>query len=181
VGGQLHGLAALPPGNRPGTHCMGGWLSVLRFVGVGIAQWLSYMLGYRGIGVWFLGRVKGFLSSPKCFNRLWYLPSLQSSGCRGQPGPEADHWRQCSTKIKNAWGYTNHSPFVCMAWCLVKHRDRHTLSHTIHMSITNKLCQSKYTGLLLRYASAVESSHPQGVHFTKELWVLKRTVVVVVW
>jgi hypothetical protein len=26
VGGQLHAPAALPPGNRPGTHCIGGWL-----------------------------------------------------------------------------------------------------------------------------------------------------------
>jgi hypothetical protein len=24
VGGQLHALAALPPGKRPGTHCIGG-------------------------------------------------------------------------------------------------------------------------------------------------------------
>jgi hypothetical protein len=26
VGGQLHAPAALPPGKRPGTHCIGGWL-----------------------------------------------------------------------------------------------------------------------------------------------------------
>jgi hypothetical protein len=26
VGGQLHALAALPPGKRPGTHCIGGWV-----------------------------------------------------------------------------------------------------------------------------------------------------------
>jgi hypothetical protein len=26
VGGQLHAPAALPPGNRPGTHCIGGWV-----------------------------------------------------------------------------------------------------------------------------------------------------------
>jgi hypothetical protein len=25
VGGQLHAPAALPPGKRPGTHCIGGW------------------------------------------------------------------------------------------------------------------------------------------------------------
>ena len=25
-GGQLHAAAALPPGNRPGTHCIGGWV-----------------------------------------------------------------------------------------------------------------------------------------------------------
>jgi hypothetical protein len=26
VAGQPHALAALPPGKRPGTHCMGGWV-----------------------------------------------------------------------------------------------------------------------------------------------------------
>jgi hypothetical protein len=27
VGGQLHAPAALPPGKRPGTHFIGGWVS----------------------------------------------------------------------------------------------------------------------------------------------------------
>jgi hypothetical protein len=26
VSGQLHVPAALPPGKRPGTHCIGGWV-----------------------------------------------------------------------------------------------------------------------------------------------------------
>jgi hypothetical protein len=26
VGGQLHAPAALPPGKRPGTYCIGGWV-----------------------------------------------------------------------------------------------------------------------------------------------------------
>jgi hypothetical protein len=26
VGSQLHALAALPPGKRPGIHCIGGWV-----------------------------------------------------------------------------------------------------------------------------------------------------------
>jgi hypothetical protein len=26
MGGQLHAPAALPPGKRPGTHCIGGWV-----------------------------------------------------------------------------------------------------------------------------------------------------------
>jgi hypothetical protein len=26
VGGQLHAPAALPPGKRPGTQCIGGWV-----------------------------------------------------------------------------------------------------------------------------------------------------------
>jgi hypothetical protein len=28
VGGQLHAPAALPPGKRPDTHCIGGWLGL---------------------------------------------------------------------------------------------------------------------------------------------------------
>jgi hypothetical protein len=26
VGGQRHASAALPPGKKPGTHCIGGWV-----------------------------------------------------------------------------------------------------------------------------------------------------------
>jgi hypothetical protein len=26
VGGQLHAPAALPPGQSPGSHCIGGWM-----------------------------------------------------------------------------------------------------------------------------------------------------------
>jgi hypothetical protein len=26
VSGELHALAALSPGKRPGTHCIGGWV-----------------------------------------------------------------------------------------------------------------------------------------------------------
>ena len=26
LGGQLHAPTALPPGKRPGTHCIGGWV-----------------------------------------------------------------------------------------------------------------------------------------------------------
>ena len=26
MGGQRHTPATLPPGNRPGTHCIGGWV-----------------------------------------------------------------------------------------------------------------------------------------------------------
>jgi len=37
----------------------------------------------------------------------------------------------------------------------------------LHVFMANKLQKLKYTGLLLRHVSAIESSHPQGVHFTK--------------
>ena len=28
LGGQRHAPAVLPPGKRPGTHCIGGWLGL---------------------------------------------------------------------------------------------------------------------------------------------------------
>jgi len=28
VGGQRHAPTALPPGKRPGTHCIGGWVGL---------------------------------------------------------------------------------------------------------------------------------------------------------
>jgi hypothetical protein len=28
VGGKRHALAALPPGKRPGTHCIAGWVGL---------------------------------------------------------------------------------------------------------------------------------------------------------
>jgi len=28
VGGQSHAPAALPPGKRPSTHCIGGWVDI---------------------------------------------------------------------------------------------------------------------------------------------------------
>jgi hypothetical protein len=34
VGGQLHCPATLPLGERPGTHCVGGWVDQGQSVGV---------------------------------------------------------------------------------------------------------------------------------------------------
>jgi hypothetical protein len=33
VSGQLHGTAALPPGKRPGTHCIGCWVALIAGLG----------------------------------------------------------------------------------------------------------------------------------------------------
>jgi hypothetical protein len=36
VGGQGHAPATLPPGMRPGTHCMGGWMYRRACLGYGV-------------------------------------------------------------------------------------------------------------------------------------------------
>jgi hypothetical protein len=41
-----------------------------------------------------------------------------------RPGREADHSPPSSPEVKNTWGYTAISPYVFMAWCLVKYRIR---------------------------------------------------------
>jgi hypothetical protein len=41
--------------------------------------------------------------------------------------------------------------------------------NAIHVFITNKCHQFKYAGLLLWHVSAVESSHPHRMHYTKEV------------
>jgi hypothetical protein len=38
-----------------------------------------------------------------------------------RPEREADHSYPSSAEVKNAWSYTFTLPYVCMAWCLVKH------------------------------------------------------------
>jgi hypothetical protein len=40
---------------------------------------------------------------------------------------EADHSPPSSVELKNAWSYTSTSPYVFMAWYLVKHMDNFTL------------------------------------------------------
>jgi hypothetical protein len=44
------------------------------------------------------------------------------------PGREADHSPPSSAEVKNAWSYTSTSPFVFIAWCLVKYRDNFTFN-----------------------------------------------------
>jgi hypothetical protein len=43
-----------------------------------------------------------------------------------RPGREADQSPPSSAEVKNAWSYTSNSQYVCMARCLVKHRDNFT-------------------------------------------------------
>jgi hypothetical protein len=36
-----------------------------------------------------------------------------------------------TAEVKNGWSYTPNLPYVFMAWCLVKHRDKFTLSSSL--------------------------------------------------
>jgi len=38
-------------------------------------------------------------------------------------GREADHSPPSHVKVKNVLSYTSTTPYIFMAWCLVKHRD----------------------------------------------------------
>jgi hypothetical protein len=40
------------------------------------------------------------------------------------PGHGADYSSPSSAVVENAWSYISTLPYVFMAWCLVKHRDR---------------------------------------------------------
>jgi hypothetical protein len=43
---------------------------------------------------------------------------------------EADHSPPSSATVKNAWIYTSTPPYIFMAGCLVKHRDKFTFTFT---------------------------------------------------
>jgi hypothetical protein len=40
------------------------------------------------------------------------------------PRSEANYLSPSSAKVKNAWIYTSTPPYVCMAWCLSKYREK---------------------------------------------------------
>jgi hypothetical protein len=48
-----------------------------------------------------------------------------------RPGREADHSPPSSVEVKNVWSYTYTSPYVFMAWCLVKRRNSFTFTCTL--------------------------------------------------
>jgi hypothetical protein len=48
-----------------------------------------------------------------------------------RPGREADHSVTSDVEGENVWSYTSTSPYVFMAWCLIKQTDSSTLSHTL--------------------------------------------------
>jgi hypothetical protein len=44
------------------------------------------------------------------------------------------HSPPSNAEVKNAWSYTSTTPYVFMAWCLVKHRH----NFTFHLTVTKK-------------------------------------------
>jgi len=46
-------------------------------------------------------------------------------------GREADHSRKCSAEVQNLWSYTSTPSYIFMAWYLVKHRDKFTLTYEV--------------------------------------------------
>jgi hypothetical protein len=63
---------------------------------------------------------------------LW-VPGVLSLGLK-RPVREADHSLPPSAEIKNAWSYTSTPQYICMAWCLVKHRYNFTFTFTFTFS-----------------------------------------------
>jgi hypothetical protein len=77
----------------------------------------------------------GFLFMPPRPDRLWGPSSLLPNGYQGsfpssKPEGGADHSSSSSVDV-NAWSYTSTSPYVFMAWYLVKHRDKFTFTFII--------------------------------------------------
>jgi hypothetical protein len=62
------------------------------------------------------------LRDPHTILSSGYLGSF--SGVK-RPGNEADHWPSSRAEVEDAWGHT-FSPYVFVAWCLVKYRDNLT-------------------------------------------------------
>jgi len=81
-----------------------------------------------------------FFFSPLSLYRLWGLLTLLSNGYRGSfPGREADHTSLSSAEVKNIWSYTSTSPYVLIAWYLVKYRDIFIFTFTLQ-HFTGSLC-----------------------------------------
>jgi hypothetical protein len=51
------------------------------------------------------------------------------------PEHEADCSPPSSTEVKNACSRTSIPPYVCMTWCLVKHRDNFTFTFTLTLTL----------------------------------------------
>jgi len=60
----------------------------------------------------------------------WYQGSVPRDEVAGG---EAHHSPPYSSKVKNAWSYTSNSPYIFMAWCLIKHRDNFTEMYKVIM------------------------------------------------
>ena len=67
VGGQHHAPAALPPGKRPGTHCIGGWVG-LRTGHKSEGDWKFFWQIYRRPNQPFTDECFAEMKQTKCSN-----------------------------------------------------------------------------------------------------------------
>jgi len=72
-----------------------------------------------------------FLSLSPLPDRLWSPPDLHwvpgtLSPAVKRPGLKAGHLLKPSTEVRNPWSYTPTPPYVFMALCLIKYRDKFT-------------------------------------------------------
>jgi hypothetical protein len=63
----------------------------------------------------------------------------------------ADHSRQSSTEVKNAWSYTSTLPYVFMAWWLGKHRDNFALLTFVTTTVMMMMMMINYRGSRVRF------------------------------
>jgi hypothetical protein len=129
--------------SRPQNHSAAGRIrsieksrlifSLHHFILNGVARplWLiRYGLDYLRIGVSF-PVVQNCLSlSPfQTDYGTHLLPYPVDTGC-SFPGHWVDYWSPSSAKVKNAWSCTSTSPYVFIAWCLIKHGGSSSLLYT---------------------------------------------------
>jgi hypothetical protein len=83
-----------------------------------------WVLGFdsrRGLGIFLFTTASRTALGPTQ-PPLQCVPGALSLGVK-QLGHEADHSLPSSAEVKNGWSYISTPQYVCMAWCLVKHRD----------------------------------------------------------
>jgi hypothetical protein len=91
------------------------------------------------LGVGRPGSISGeaiFFSLPQRSGRLWGLPSLLWNGNRCSFLGVKRPCCEASAVVKNAWTYTPILPYVCMAWCVVKHRGQLYPMGPVHITVT---------------------------------------------
>jgi hypothetical protein len=88
----------------------------------------SYLLDSRGIGDWFLAATKYVFPTSSGPALGPTQPPIQWVPGALSPGREADHSPPSSAEVKRIWIHTSTSPWVLMAWCLIKQRDNFTVT-----------------------------------------------------
>jgi hypothetical protein len=103
----------------------------------------------------FAGSSREFFSSPQSPDQLGPTqPPIQRLLGVKQSGCEADHSPPSSAEVKNAWKYTSTLPYVLMAWCLLKLRDK--LTFTFRLSFSKIYISNRQISRPMRYTNLHE-------------------------